>query len=379
MIRFELAGTDAATGVRYGEATTPHGSFRTPAFMPVGTQATVKSQTPRDLEEAGVEILLVNAYHMEARPGSEHIRSLGGLHDFMGWSGPILTDSGGYQIFSLADCVKKSENGVIFQCHIDGRRMEYTPEHAMKVQQNLGTDIAMAFDDCPAFPCPPAELRRSVDRTIRWAERCRSYLDSGSPPALFGIVQGGIDPDLRAECAREIRRIGFDGYAIGGLCVGEPIEDMRNTVRVSCEHLPSDSLRYLMGVGTPHDLLAGVEAGVDMFDCVMPTRSARNALAFTSQGLKRMRNAQWAEDLSPLDPECPCVACTRFSIAYLRHLYISKEMLAGILVSTHNITFYERLLQGARRAAQENRFAQFRDDWLARWNEATERAALSNS
>lgn len=365
MIEFECHGRDAATGVRHGEVRTPHGTFQTPAFMPVGTQATVKSQTPDDLEKAGVEILLVNAYHVACRPGEKLIQTMGGLHDFMGWRGPILTDSGGYQVFSLADCRKVSDDGVLFRSHIDGRPMELGPERAMEIQSDLGTDIAMAFDDCPAYPCPPKELRRSVDRTIRWAERCRRHLTADSP-ALFGIVQGGVDADLRAECARELRSIGFDGYAIGGLCVGEPVDEMRVTVEATCEHLPEDSVRYLMGVGTPEDILAGVESGVDLFDCVMPTRSARNALAFTSQGLKRMRNAQWTEDPSPLDPECPCPVCTRFSMAYLRHLYISKEMLAGILVSTHNITYYQRLMDGIRRAARENRFSEFRDAFLQR-------------
>ncbi len=366
MIRFELEGTDP-TGARFGNAHTGNGSFRTPAFMPVGTLGNVKTQTPDELEGAGVQIVLANAYHLACRPGEDLVQRLGGIHRFMGWNGPILTDSGGFQIFSLADCVKKTEDDVVFQRHTDGRPMRIGPERSMEIQRTLGVDIAMAFDDCPALPASPDTLRQAVDRTLRWAERCRRVLPEGDGPALFGIVQGGTDVALRVECAEAIRAIGFDGYAIGGLCVGEPPEAMRRTVSGTTPHLPTDRVRYLMGVGTPQDLVAGVEAGIDLFDCVMPTRSARNALAFTSEGPKRMRNARWTKDESPLDPDCDCPVCRRFSIAYLRHLYVSREMNAGIFVSTHNIHFYQRLMRNMRGAAAEGRFAEFRDRFLDRY------------
>jgi queuine tRNA-ribosyltransferase len=366
MLRFEIETVDRTSGVRFGVAECPHGRFETPAFMPVGTQATVKSQTPTDLERAGVSILLVNAYHMAARPGEDLVASLGGLHRFMGWSGPILTDSGGYQIFSLAHRVRLTDDEVIFRSHVDGREMRIGPERAMEIQRRLGTDIAMALDECPAYPAPPDELRRAVDRTVRWAERCRRHLPEG-PPALFGIVQGGIDAELRRECAAALAGIGFDGYAIGGLCVGEPIPRMRETVVVTAEALPADRIRYLMGVGTPEDILAAVEAGVDLFDCVIPTRNGRNAVAYTSTGIKRLRNARYASDPSPLDAECGCIACTRFPVAYLRHLFQSREMLGGMLLTHHNIAFYQRLVAGVRDAARRHRFAEYRDRFLARF------------
>ncbi len=363
-LTFTLDGQAPSSGVRYGRVRTEHGEFETPAFMPVGTYACVKTQTPEDLRKAGVQILLANAYHCACRPGEELIQSFGGLHGYMGWDGPILTDSGGYQVFSLSERVRKTDDGAVFRCHISGRPMEMGPERAIEIQTALGTDIAMVFDDCPPYPSTPRDLRRSVERTIRWAERCRKAQTSESP-ALFGIVQGGVDPDQRAMCAQEITKIGFDGYAVGGLSVGEPMDLMRDTVEVSCAHLPTDRVRYLMGVGTPQDILAAVERGIDMFDCVIPTRAGRNALAYTSQGLKRMRNAQWANDKSPLDPDCPCPACTQFTLGYLRHLFISREILGASLVTTHNITYYQRLMQGIRESARENRFAEFRDRVLA--------------
>jgi len=369
MIRFEVQTFDRRGGVRAGVATTPHGSFETPAFMPVGTQATVKSQTPEDLERAGVQILLVNAYHMAARPGEAHIARLGGLHRFMGWERPILTDSGGYQIFSLAHRVRRSEEGVVFRSHIDGREMRIGPERAVEIQRDLGTDIAMTLDECPAYPTPADELARSVDRTIRWAERCRKAWGAG-PPALFGIVQGGVDPELRRRCAEALRTIGFDGYAIGGLCVGEPIPRMRETVTATTRHLPEDSIRYLMGVGTPEDILFAVGEGIDLFDCVIPTRNGRNGVAYTSGGIRRIRNARHATETGPLDPACECLACRRFPAAYLRHLFVSREMLGGMLLSHHNIAFYQRMMAGIRTAVREGRFLEYREAFLAGMRES---------
>jgi queuine tRNA-ribosyltransferase len=362
---FQLHATDGTA--RAGTITTPHGEVETPAFMPVGTQATVKGLTPEMVRAAGAQIILSNTYHLALRPGDELIRDLGGLHHFMHWSGPILTDSGGFQVFSLAGQVKITDQGAKFKSHIDGSPLELTPERAVEIQENLGSDIAMVLDECPPSDSDPAKMRTAVVRTIHWAERCKKH-HTRADQAQFAIVQGGLNLELRAECARELVAMDFPGYALGGFSVGEAPEAMHAVLPACAACLPEHKPRYLMGVGRPQDLLAGIAAGIDMFDCVMPTRNGRNALAFTSDGTIRLRNAKHRRDPAPIESGCACYCCRNYSRAYLHHLFAADEMLGPTLLSLHNVAFYLRLMADARAATREGRFAAFHEARLARWN-----------
>jgi queuine tRNA-ribosyltransferase len=366
-IRFELLATDGAA--RRGRLTTPHGVVETPMFMPVGTQATVKGLTPAQFEEAGARIVLGNTYHLALRPGDELIAELGGLHRFMAWPHPILTDSGGFQVYSLAQSRKITDHGAVFRSHLDGALLELTPERAVAIQENLGADIAMCLDECAPADTPGDALREAVRRTVAWAARCRAA-HRRPDQALFAIVQGGADLDLRARCARELVALDFPGYALGGFSVGETMEQMVATLAPTATLLPQDRPRYLMGVGRPEDLLAAVACGIDLFDCVLPTRNGRNAFAFTGNGPLRMRNACHRRDPAPLESDCPCYTCRHFSRAYLHHLCLADEMLGPTLLSLHNVTFYLRLMDGVRQAISAGRFEAFRAACLARWQGA---------
>jgi queuine tRNA-ribosyltransferase len=365
---FELLATDGAA--RLGRLHTPHGAVETPVFMPVGTRATVKGLTPAQLVEAGARIVLGNTYHLTLRPGDDVIAELGGLHRFMGWEGPILTDSGGFQLYSLATgaaCVSRiTDRGASFRSHIDGALLELTPERAVAIQENLGSDIAMCLDECPPADTSPEYLRESVRRTLLWAERCRAA-HRRPDQALFAIVQGGLDLDLRAECAAGLRAMDFPGYALGGFSVGETPAQMAAALEPSAALLPADRPRYLMGVGRPEDILAAVRAGMDMFDCVLPTRNGRNAMAFTDEGPIRIRNACHRRDPRPLESGCPCGVCRGFSRAYLHHLFMAREMLGPTLLSLHNVAFYCRLMAEVRQAIREGRLAELAAVRLARW------------
>ena len=364
MSAFTLEATDGAT--RAGTLHTAHGDVPTPAFMPVGTKATVKTVDPDELRSIGASIVLGNTYHLHFRPGADLIAELGGLHRFMGWDGPILTDSGGFQVFSLGHLRKVTDHGAVFKSHIDGQVLELTPERAVAIQENLGSDIAMVLDECPPADAAPERLRDAVERTLLWARRSR---DAQRRPdqAQFAIVQGGIDLPLRAACARELTALDFPGYALGGFSVGESPEAMHRALGPCAALLPENKPRYLMGVGRPEDLLAGVAAGIDLFDCVMPTRNGRNASAFTMAGPLRLRNAQHRRDPAPLESDCACYACRHFGRAYLHHLFGAEEMLGPILLSLHNIAFYLRLMALARQAIAQKRFAAFQAVCLARW------------
>jgi len=366
-IRFTLLSTDGPA--RRGRLDTPHGPVDTPVFMPVGTQATVKGLTPDMVRAAGAEIILGNTYHLALRPGDDLIAELGGLHRFMGWDGPILTDSGGFQVFSLAQIRKVTDAGVTFRSHIDGALLDLTPERAVRIQENLGSDIAMVLDECPSADAEAPAFREAVRRTVLWAERCRQA-HTRPDQALFAIVQGGADLALRRECAQPLVAMDFPGYALGGFSVGESPETMHAALPAAADLLPADRPRYLMGVGRPEDLLVGVAAGIDMFDCVMPTRNGRNASAFTADGPIRLRNACHRRDSAPVESGCPCYTCTRFSRAYLHHLFQADEMLGPTLLSLHNVAFYLRLMADARRAIDARRFASFQSGCLARWAKA---------
>ena len=363
MFGFELIKKDASTGARLGRVTTPHGSFSTPVFMPVGTRATVKGLTPEELKALGAGIILANTYHLYLRPGHELIKELGGLHRFMHWDGPILTDSGGFQVFSLGNLRKITEQGVSFSSHLDGARCVLTPEGAIEIQEALGADIMMVLDECPPYPAQRDYIERSMALTHRWAKRCKDA-KRNKAQALFGIVQGGMHADLRRQSAEALMEIGFDGYALGGLSVGEEKHLMQEVVEASAIHLPEASPRYLMGVGTPEDLVFGVSRGIDMFDCVMPTRNARNGTLFTSRGKLVIKNARYERDGLPLDPECGCYTCSNYSRAYLRHLYMSGEILSSRLNTIHNLYYYAHLMEGMRRAVAEDSFELFRKGFL---------------
>jgi len=371
---FTLRSADGAA--RLGEFTTPHGVVQTPAFMPVGTQGTVKAILQRDLEDLGAEIVLGNTYHLYLRPGDELIARRGGLHRFISWNHPILTDSGGYQVFSLAARCVIVEEGADFQSHLDGSRHLLSPERATDIQARLGSDIAMVLDECLAFPATRDAAAGSMARSVRWAQRCRERLSllrtssiegvtmSNPGQAQFGIVQGGLFQDLRNESADATVDVGFEGYAIGGLSVGEPIEQMYAVTSETARRLPVDRPRYLMGAGTPQDLVECVARGIDMFDCVMPTRHARNGQLFTSEGRLNIKNARYAEDDGPLDPECGCYTCRHHSRAYLRHLYMAGEMTAGALNTLHNLSFYLDTMRRIRDAIAFRTFDQFRQEFL---------------
>ena len=371
--RFDLLHVDAAGGARRGTFHTPHGPVETPAFMPVGTVGTVKGLTVDQLRAAGAQMVLGNTYHLMLRPGEAIVRELGGLHRFMGWDGPILTDSGGFQLFSLAHRTKVTEAEATFRSHIDGSLVHLSPERAVAVQEALGSDVAMALDHVVALPAAPEVVDDALERTLRWAERCRRAAVRDDQ-ALFGIVQGGLDPERRTSCARRLAELDLPGYAIGGLSVGETPAEMYACLDATTPAMPVEKPRYLMGVGTPIDLLEAIRRGVDLFDCVMPTRNGRNALAFTDEGTVRLRNAVHTRDPRPLDASCPCPAC-KHSRGYLRHLFMADEMLGPILLSIHNVTYYQRLTAGVRRAIEGNDFASFYATKVRGWSGGASREA----
>lgn len=348
-LTFEVRSTDARRRARLGRLRTPHGDIDTPAFMPVGTRGAVKGLTPDQLREAGATILLANTYHLALRPGADVVSTMGGLHRFMAWDGPILTDSGGFQVFSLATLRSLDDDGVTFQSHIDGAVLRLDPAAAVAIQEQLGADIIMALDQCPALPASQALLEEAVQRTIRWARGCKDA-QRRTDQALFGIVQGGLDEDMRARCLDALVEIDFPGYALGGLSVGESPEQMAEFVERFAGRMPEDRPRYLMGVGRPIDIARAVAAGIDLFDCVLPTRNGRNAFAFVDAGFVRLRNAQYKTDERPLEQGCPCATCRQFTRAYLRHLFLAEEMLGPILVSLHNIAYYQRWMRRIREA-----------------------------
>ena len=370
-ISFAVKARDGAA--RTGAITTPRGIVRTPAFMPVGTGATVKAMFPEDVAASGADIILANTYHLMLRPGAERIAKLGGLHKFMHWSGPILTDSGGYQVMSLAKLRRIEEQGVTFQSHVDGATVALTPERAIEVQCLLGADLQMVFDECTPFPATREEAKASLELSLRWAERCKRAFAARALPgqALFGIVQGSVYPDLRERSARALMDIGFDGYAVGGLAVGEGQGAMLDMVEATTQVLPEDRPRYLMGVGTPEDLLASITRGIDMFDCVLPTRSGRHCQAFTWGGRMNLRNARYAEDQTPLDEESACPAA-QYERAYLHHLVKSGEVLGAMLLTYANVQFYQELMAGASAAIEQGRFAAFAAKVTRRYRNTSE-------
>lgn len=364
---YELIHTCAQSGARLGVLHTPHGDIQTPIYMPVGTAAVVKAMTSREMEEIGTQILLSNTYHLHLRPGEDLVAEAGGLHRFMDWHKPILTDSGGFQVFSLAGIRTIAEEGVTFQSHLDGSRQFIGPETSMDIQQKLGADIAMAFDVCSPYPCDHETARVNMERTHRWAQRCKDY-HTREDQALFGIVQGAFYKDLRIESAKTLSDMDFIGYGIGGLSVGEPKPIMYEMLEEMMPYMPAHKPRYLMGVGTPDCLIEGVLRGIDMFDCVLATRIARNGTALTSAGRLVVRNAQYARDFGPIDPECDCYACTHFSRAYVRHLIKAGEITGGRLLSIHNLRFLIRLMERVRQAIAEDRFLDFRKEFYAKYD-----------
>ncbi len=363
-VRYELIKKCKQTGARLGRVHTPHGSFETPVFMPVGTQGTVKGMSPDELKEIDAQIILGNTYHLYLRPGQEIIREAGGLHRFMNWDRPILTDSGGFQVFSLSDLRDIKEEGVIFKSHIDGSRHLFTPEKVMEIQNDLGSDIIMAFDECVPYPCEYEYAKRAMERTTRWAKRCKEAHKNTEKQALFGIVQGSVYKDLRVQSARDIVKLDFPGYAIGGLSVGEPGETMYEILECTVPELPEDKPRYLMGVGSPDYLIEGAMRGIDMFDCVLPTRIGRNGTVMTSRGKVIVRDAAYARDFSSLDPECDCYVCRNYTRAYIRHLLKANELLGLRLTTWHNLYFLINLMKKVRQAIMEDRLRDFRDEFF---------------
>ncbi|WP_344847504.1 tRNA guanosine(34) transglycosylase Tgt [Celeribacter arenosi] len=364
---FSLAATDGRA--RTGTISTPRGDIRTPAFMPVGTAATVKAMMPESVAATGADILLGNTYHLMLRPTAERIDRLGGLHKFMNWDKPILTDSGGFQVMSLADLRKLTEKGVTFRSHIDGSKHELTPERSMEIQRLLGSDIVMAFDECPALPADRDRITESMRLSMRWAERSRDAFGDRPGHALFGIQQGGLEQDLRAESAEALTKIGFEGYAIGGLAVGEGQEAMFACLDYAPDQLPVDKPRYLMGVGKPDDIVGAVKRGVDMMDCVLPSRSGRTGQAWTHRGQVNIKNARHADDPRPLDETCSCPACSNYSRAYLHHVFRSGEMISGMLLTWHNLHYYQVIMQGMRDAIASGTFAAWESDFHAKRGE----------
>ena len=361
-IRFDLLATDPATAARRGRLHTRRGVIETPAFMPVGTQGTVKGMLPEQLREVGAQIILANTYHLYLRPGHELISKLGGLHRFMQWDGPILTDSGGFQVFSLGALRRIEEEGVRFQSHLDGSAHLLTPESSIAIQEALGADIMMVFDECIPHPAERSYVATSTSRSSRWAARSKAARRDATA-ALFGIVQGGMEEDLRRQSVAQLLEIGFDGYALGGLSVGEAAETMYRVMEWTLPLLPAAAPRYVMGIGTPENLVEAVSRGADMFDCVMPTRNARNGVLFTSRGKLSIKQQRYRDDEGPIDPQCDCMTCRRYSRAYLRHLYQSNEILASVLNTWHNLYYYLRLMQRMRVALDEGSFAQFRSEF----------------
>ncbi|MDQ8197541.1 tRNA guanosine(34) transglycosylase Tgt [Pelagicoccus enzymogenes] len=369
---FQLIKKDAETGARRGRLKTLHGDIETPIFMPVGTQATVKGLTPRQIkEDVGAQIILGNTYHLNLRPGSELIRDAGGLHTFMGWDGPILTDSGGFQAFSLAKLSKLTEEGVAFQSHLDGSKVFLGPREVMTIQANLGSDIAMVIDECPPYPCKKDDCVKAVERTTRWAKACKEIATDngflGSGHHVFAIAQGSEFEDLRRRSAEELAELDFPGYAIGGVSVGEPEPEMLKQVRATAPFLPEDKPRYTMGLGTPPQMLKMIAAGVDMFDCVLPSRVARNGAFFTPDGMKNIRNSRFATDLKPLVEGMENYTCRNFTRAYLRHLTMAKEMLSCTLLTLHNLHFYLDLMEQARARIEAGDFSRWSASWIERY------------
>lgn len=366
MSRFEILNTDRTSAGRRGLMTTAHGTVETPAFMPVGTSGAVKGVAPWQLAQSGAQMVLANTYHLLLRPGIETVEKLGGLHKFMGWQGPILTDSGGYQVFSLSSLTKIDDDGVVFSSHVDGTEVYLSAETATEIQNRLGADIIMCFDECAAFGCSASELKKAVERTIRWASRCKQS-HANREQMLFGIVQGGTNLDLRRYCVGELVEMEFDGYAIGGLSVGEGREQMTKTVFNTASLLPENKPRYVMGVGMPTDILLAVEAGVDMFDCVLPTRNGRNAFAFTEDGPLRLRNSVHIESTEPVQAGCDCCCCRHFSRGTIRHFFNVAEMLGPILLSLHNLRFYQRLMTRIRQALESGNFGNWAREQLGKY------------
>ena len=363
---FQLHHVDRGCAARRSSFTTPHGVIDLPTFMPVGTQGTIKGLAISQVRDTGSRMVLGNTYHLALRPGEEVVAALGGLHRFMGWDGPILTDSGGFQLFSLAESTKVTEQSAVFRSHIDGRKFELSPERSIEIQEALGSDVAMVLDHVIALPASDVEVQDACERTIRWARRCLAAR-SRSDQAQFAIVQGGLNSSLRVDCAKQLAELKeFEGYAIGGLSVGEGEADMLRTIEATCPALPTEKPRYLMGVGTPKDLIESIRRGVDMFDCIIPSHNGRNALAYTDAGRLRMRNLRHQRDDRPLEENCPCPAC-QHSRGYLRHLFLAKEMLGPILLTAHNITYYQRLVSQARSAIENDSYMDFYADKIAGW------------
>ncbi|SNB46444.1 tRNA guanosine(34) transglycosylase Tgt [Geobacter sp. DSM 9736] len=361
-MKFKLLQKDKKTAARRGTLTTPHGTIETPIFMPVATHAAMKAMTPVQVVATGAQIILSNTYHLHLRPGESLVKKAEGLHKFMGWDKPILTDSGGFQVFSLPN-KRITEEGVFFRHEVTGEEVFLDPASAMKIQEDLGADIIMAFDECIPYPCDRTYAERSTRKTIRWAKQCKESHQSQSQ-ALFGIIQGSVFEDLRVLCARELVRLDLPGYAIGGVSVGEGLELLKQVVSVTAPHLPEDKPRYLMGVGLPEDILESVERGMDMFDCVIPTRYARSATLFTNRGRIRLTNKKYRRDFYPIDPNCGCYTCQTFTRAYLHHLFVANEVLSAILASIHNVTFYLTMMQGIRNAIEEQRFSEYKRSFL---------------
>ena len=366
-VKYELIKECKQTGARLGRVHTPHGVIDTPTFMPVGTQATVKAMAPNELKEIGAQIILSNTYHLFIRPGHKLIEKAGGLHGFMNWDRPILTDSGGFQVYSFSDTRKIKEEGVMFKSHLDGTKHFFTPEYVMEIENSLGADIMMAFDECTPYPCDFDYAKNSMERTIRWLKRCKDAHHNTEKQALFGIVQGSTYKDLRIESARRTVEIELPGYAVGGLSVGESKELMNEVLDYTVPELPKDKPRYLMGVGSPDALLDGAIRGIDMFDCVLPTRIARNGTVMTSKGKLVVRNAEYAEDFLPMDEECDCYACKNFSRAYIRHLIKAGEILGGRLTSIHNLRFLQNLMTNIRKAISEDRLGDYRNEFFIKY------------
>lgn len=366
-VTYDLIKKDTRTKARRGIVHTPHGDIQTPVFMPVGTQATVKAMRPEQVEEMGANIILSNTYHLYLRPGHDIVREAGGLHKFMNWNKAILTDSGGFQVFSLGKLRKITEEGVRFQSHIDGSRHMLTPEKAIEIQNALGSDIMMAFDECTPYPADRKYVKDSLERTTRWLKRCKDAHHDWEKQSLFGIMQGGMYKDLRKQSAEEIVELDLPGYAIGGLSVGEPKELMLDMLDDCVDYLPEEKARYLMGVGTPDYLFEGVERGIDMFDCVLPTRIARHGLCMTSHGRVNIKNAKYERDFSPLDHECDCYTCRNYSKAYLRHLFKADEMLSAMLLSNHNIHFLLKMMENIRSAIEEDRFLEYKKEFYDKY------------
>lgn len=366
-VTYELLKTDKKTKARRGIVHTPHGDIQTPVFMPVGTQATVKAMRPEQVAEMGANIILSNTYHLYLRPGHELIKEAGGLHKFMNWDRAILTDSGGFQVFSLGKLRKITEEGVRFQSHIDGSRHMLSPEKAIEIQNALGSDIMMAFDECAPYPADRRYVKDSLERTTRWLKRCKDAHKDIEKQSLFGIMQGGMYQDLRKQSAEEIVALDLPGYAIGGLSVGEPKELMLEVLDYCVDYLPADKARYLMGVGSPDYLFEGVERGVDMFDCVLPTRIARHGMAMTSHGRVNIKNAKYERAFEPLDSECDCYTCRNYSKAYLRHLFKADEMLSSMLLSNHNLHFLLKMMENIRLSIEEERFTEYKEEFYNKY------------